>query len=132
MKGPLFKAAMSLLVFIGLLNLAATVLYLYWIVWWFDMLVHFLSGACVALGFGWAWYGLRNRVPSRRAFFFNTLAAVIFVGLLWEVYELAYGITSLADGMRYVTDTVSDVTMDTLGGLLGIAYGVRHLQEQVS
>ena len=49
----------------------------------------------------------------------------ILVGVLWEIFELHFGITLLSDGIIYIRDTASDLIMDISGGLLGVVYSYK-------
>jgi hypothetical protein len=129
MKTKLFKNAFILLVIVGFLNFMAVKFYLYWSIWWMDMVVHFLAGVCVGLAillFFQEDYYVQNKL---KAILFVILGA-FFIGILWEIYELIFGITSLSDGIHYVTDTVSDLIMDIVGGFFGSLYGFRLLKKQ--
>jgi hypothetical protein len=108
------------LIITGVLDLFSRKFYLYWTVWWVDMTVHFFGGISSAFAVIWL-YSLTNDLKN-----WNTtkllrtiLVGVIFIGIVWEVYELHFGITSLSDGVNYLTDTLSDLMMDTVGGIFG-------------
>lgn len=87
--------------------------YWYWTYWWLDLVMHVAGG--VVLGVLVATYG------SRRFVF--VLGAVLVIGLVWEVFEFALGL-SIAEP-NFVSDTVVDLAMDLLGAVL--AYGMIHL-----
>ncbi len=59
---------------------------------------------------------------SKREMISITLILVLAVGILWELFELSIGSTTLSDGWLYVLDTGSDLSMDLLGGLIGVFY----------
>jgi hypothetical protein len=122
MNSLLFKRAFIALVVVGGMNYLATVLFLYWTVWWMDMLVHTLGGVWVALTVLWL-MSLRKEIHFNFKTGVMVLWGVIIVGILWEVFELATGVTSFADGMVYVLDTVSDMIMDIIGGIIGYWIG---------
>ena len=108
---------------VGVLEVVTSMLYLHWSLWWVDIVLHFLGGMCVALFVLWissAKLDLKKWPLSK--ILFITLAGAIFVGILWEIYELFFGLTFLSDGMRYFSDTASDLIMDFVGGIFGFLY----------
>jgi hypothetical protein len=123
----LFKQTFFLLIVIGILNWIGTELYLYWTVWWYDMLLHFLSGFSVGLAAVWLW----GKLFSVQMHFWKTIVFALFgsliIGVLWEAYELYFGITLFSDGISYVTDTLSDLTLDICGGFFSGLYAFRLL-----
>ncbi len=119
----LFKHAFITLILVGVLNFIATRLYLYWTTQYFDSLVHFTAG--ISVGFATLWIVSRSQpswttIEIFRVAFFGTLA----IGLLWEAYELMFGITSILDGVHYVTDTLFDLVMDVLGSVVAAFYSM--------
>lgn len=122
-KTRLFKSTFGLLLLVGLLNLIATYFYLYWTVWWFDMVEHFLAGACVAMASVLVYYFYNKQQPlSFRTIVMIAIASSLIVGITWELYELSFQITYLSDGLDYYLDTGSDLLMDISGGILGALY----------
>ncbi len=127
-KTPLFKRTFWLLFVVGFLNIIAIKLYLYWTVWWFDMVVHFLAGATVAMTAMLLWYFFfKGTIPNISKSIKISVAAALLIGILWEFYELYFSITFLSDGLAYWTDTSSDLLMDISGGILGALYAHRIL-----
>jgi hypothetical protein len=104
---------------------------LYWALWWYDLLVHFLGGMWVALFFVWIVQWLGMSVTRTSAMFLIGIGATIVVGFAWEMFELATGMVEIA----YWRDTLIDLVMDVSGALLGCMYGsvlVRPHSEVVS
>jgi magnesium-transporting ATPase (P-type) len=129
MKTKLFIHAFILLALVGVLNLTAIHLYLYWTTNWFDMIVHTLAGATVGMTMILFWQYRHMSVPlqsldQRHLVRIGVIGAIV-IGILWEIYELSFGITTLADGIHYFTDTGSDLICDTIGGILGSLYAYR-------
>jgi len=93
-------------------------LFLYWHIWWFDILVHTLGGVVVALGL----FALRDlRVfPNTWLRLIPVTALVICIALIWEGFELVAGIPNAGN---YVTDTLIDVAVGVFGGVLGYFIG---------
>ena len=55
------------------------------------------------------------------------IVMALIIGLLWEVYEIYFGLTFFSDGIIYVRDTASDLILDTCGGFFGALYSYRFL-----
>ncbi len=125
----LFKQAFILLLIIGFLDVLVQTFYLYWTLWWSDSLLHFLAGICVAMGSISAWFILFDKEKNTLKILTIGMVWVILVGVVWEIFELHFGLTFLSDGIIYVRDTISDLIMDVSGGLLGIVYANKFLTE---
>ena len=128
MAKRLFIRAFVLLILIGLLDFIADKFYLYWTLHWFDSVLHFISGVCIAVGGISTWLLIfNNGNHSKKRILTIGLLFVAIIGILWEFFELRFGITSLSDGIHYATDTTLDVFLDMLGGFLGSLYSYRFL-----
>ena len=79
--------------------------YWYWEFWWLDVAMHFSGG--VVIGLSAYVFGGRRAV---------ILYAVLLVGVVWEVYEYAIGISSTEP--KFIFDTGLDLAMDIAGALL--------------
>ena len=122
----LFKNTFALLVLVGVLDLMGIYLYLYWTVWWFDMVTHFLAGSVVGLATLLVWQKFSTFTEEKLSkIIWSAVIGGLLVGLLWEEFELYFDLTSFSDGMAYVTDTVSDLILDTVGAFLGALYGIK-------
>jgi hypothetical protein len=114
---------LSGIVLLALVHFLAIEFYLYWTYLWLDMPMHLLGGFCVALGVSILSL-FRIHLPPH----FQTLRwyviVVLVVGIAWEIFEYVNGI-SLVEGEVFVIDTVIDLTLDVLGGVLGYAIFVR-------
>ncbi len=121
-RAKIFKTAAFLVVSIFFLNFLAMKFYLYYSIWYFDMIMHFLGG--VWLGFFVAWMLLQgdDKFPrSYHAFAGKVLAGVIFLGVGWELYEAFVDYYLTSDLSRFTSiDTLSDIICDTSGGILAI------------
>ncbi len=126
---PLFKRTFALLFAIGAANLIANKLYLYWTVWWADVVMHFSAGFCVAMASVLVWHYLLDRNISLRKSAFVSFLMVLIVGLLWEIFETHFEIELISDGYLYVADTVSDLILDVCGGILGSIYAYKVLNK---
>ena len=127
----LSRQALVLLVVIGLFFHISETLHLYTEFWWVDVLLHFLAGALVgmtALIF-WHHYYHGFALSKLKMIGLGVLFA-LFVGILWEIFEVHYGITFLSDGMAYIKDTSSDIMMDICGGFFGALYAFHSLKNE--
>ena len=125
----LFTQAFILLVAITITFLIDVKLNLNWIYWWFDMIEHFSAGVCVAMGGIAIWAYLLKTKISKSKIIWIGLCWVILVGVVWEVFELYFDLTSPLDGIVYYTDTSSDLFLDIFGGLLGALYSYKILNK---
>jgi len=121
----MFFRKFSLAIFgVFLLNLLASVFYLYQSFLWFDMLMHFLGGIVVTFFAVWllyhsyaAWRGTTGKI-----LLINSLVFVL-VGVLWEVMEFGvqhafniYGVLATPG------DSVSDIICGLIGSWVALAY----------
>ncbi len=120
-RKKLFQNAFILVVVVTFLNKIALTLRLYWSLHYFDTLVHFLAGIAVGLGSVWLYLNKKETLPTSQIFFSSLIGSIV-VGVVWEIFEVVNGITFFSDGIHYVTDTGSDLLMDTLGGLIAAFY----------
>lgn len=123
-RKPLFRELFYLLFVVAVLNLLAIKFYLYWTLSEFDSLVHFLGGAWVAVLFLWLYFYSGFFEPKNRKlkdFLIVSILSVIFVGVLWEMFELLVGSTDVND-LEYSFDTSLDIVMDTLGAISACLY----------
>lgn len=105
-----------LIVFLAIINLLAVDFGWYYIYYWFDMPMHFLGGLSAMFLVTYLFYSNANTYKNK---FFLLLIATLFIGIAWEMYE--YLVTNLWAGFSFnMTDTLSDIFFDTLGGLFGI------------
>ncbi len=123
LRSHLFKNAFILLVLVGVLNSVAVKLHLYWTLHYFDSLVHFTAG--VSVGFAALWFFSRS--VTAKNILLVSFAMTLFVGIIWEIFELYFNITYLSDGIHYVTDTSFDLVMDCLGALVAGFYSRKYL-----
>ncbi len=118
----LFRNTILLFVLVLILHVSANALYLYWTVWWFDIIVHFLSGAAIAMA-------AVLLFPRHAKIVTLGVLLSLLLGGVWEGYELHTGLTSLGDGAAYWADTSMDLFIDVLGGFLGVLYSLGLLKK---
>jgi len=109
----LFTLQAIVLITTAILHASGLFLYLQWYFWWYDVMLHFLGGAWVALALQW----YASRYP-RIVLILPTLAVVLMVGISWEIFEMLIGAPREAD---FAFDTSLDILMDVLGGIVGYA-----------
>jgi len=113
----------ALLLPIAIVGLAIAILYplafaylLFWNLWWYDLLLHFLGGAFVVTVARWSLASAPQsvlRLSRLRPLLFY-IAITVFIGVLWEFFEFAADLTYIRSG--YWVDTYTDLIMDMLGG----------------
>lgn len=108
---------------IAVLDRAAYSYHLYFTLWWFDIVMHFLGGILVALS---ALYVVRltgKAVSSLRllTLILITVGAPLVVGSLWEVFEIV--IDSASPGNAAI-DTTTDLIFDTVGAIVVLMYAL--------
>ncbi len=134
LKQKLFLEQFILIIIIAVLHFLALQFYLYWTFWWLDILMHFLGGLWVGLTALWFFFfsGYMhknvNLVRSTKIFLI-TIASVIVVGVLWEVWELWADLVFVNEA-GYFLDTSLDMVMDTLGGIVAFIYAKKHLKNK--
>ena len=125
LKQPLFITSFVLIIIIGLVHGIATEFYLYWTFPWLDMPMHFLGGLWVGLSAIWYIYfsgytKMDTKLTRKARIFSISLATVIVVGVLWEVFEIYSGVLLIEK--NYGLDTSVDLLMDTIGGVTAFIY----------
>jgi hypothetical protein len=107
----LFITQAVLLVFILAVHVVSLENFLYWHYPLLNRAIHFLGGLWVALAA--AWVILRtDRNPTLALIMLTTIG----IGIAWEIFEVAIGMTSEEN---YKRDTALDLVMDASGGFLG-------------
>ena len=122
--------AWSLLIALGVVNIAGYALDLYARFWWFDRILHACTIFAITL-----WLGLFvcNRAlrdgPGRGALIVLMVASVgLAIGALWEVAEWGFDRIAPGDVIKGKHDTIIDIVMDTLGALLAGVAGLKSLR----
>ena len=121
----LLKHLVLLMFFIFILDILARQFYWYYSVWYFDILMHFLSGFWVGLFFLYAFY-------SRNIFSKKSLTVILYVlviGILWEVFEF-YVHNYMGQDPFNTLDTITDIFLDLLGGVSAVWYFSKRIMLQ--
>ncbi len=119
-----------LAVIIAFLHFSALRFYLYWSIWWFDILLHFLAGAWVSAIALWCAFYANLQIGKRHPVWF-TIIGTLFVGILWEIYEYIFGMTMVTHE-SYVFDTALDLGMDFFGCLAVLPLFIPQLRNSKS
>ncbi|MBX4209472.1 hypothetical protein KW799_02170 [Candidatus Parcubacteria bacterium] len=94
---------------------------------WYDFMMHFLGGFAIALLSLWI-VNLPGMARFGRFVTPQNLFILAFsVGVAWEIYEIAFGLTSFQD-KNYMWDTAHDLIMDSLGAYLAIFLSKKHIK----
>lgn len=94
---------------IAVLHQLALEHFLYWKLWWFDVLLHFLGGVLIG-GIAFVFSDV-YKTPR----LLTLILILLIVGIGWEVFEWIF---KLYDGAWDPVDTAIDLAMDTLGAFL--------------
>jgi hypothetical protein len=105
----------------AVLQYAAITHSFYWTYWWYDVMMHSLTGFIV--GFFAYWFlfasGHAFKAGKSRAFMLVWIVSIAFaIGFAWEFLEYANGITDSHEG--YLQDTVNDLILDSCGAALAV------------
>lgn len=118
-RNHLLSVLAILICIIVALHFAATSFDLYWTLWWYDIIVHFLGGAFAGLLAGWlrflSGYFGAPLIPSEFRVFCFVVLSTLVIGIGWEIFERMFGHTWSIEG--YWLDTTMDVILDIGGGI---------------
>lgn len=133
LKQKLFIQQFMLVAIIAILHFLALQFYLYWTFWWFDIVTHFLGGLWVGLIILWFFfssgYVYKNLSLVRSTkIFLITIASVIIIGVLWEVWEVLAELVFINEA-GYLLDTSLDIIMDILGGITAFIYAKKLIRQ---
>lgn len=109
------KVLLISVVFLSFAHLSAIYLKLYWLLPWYDIMMHFAGGFFVMVLLLY----LRAKHSSfKNVSWFTLLVGVICIGVLWELYEYVLKTTYSPEGYRL--DTTMDLLMDVVGAVFGV------------
>lgn len=119
-RTKLFFSLMVLGFVIAILHFIASMYYLYFEWWWFDIMMHVFGGIFIA---GSALWFLKYEVPARFQRrvppFLFAFVSIAVIGVMWEWFEL---LTGMYSAVNYTLDTTLDLLSDVAGML--IAYTI--------
>jgi hypothetical protein len=127
-KSRLLFISFALVVILGGFHIVASTFYLYWTVWWFDNVMHFLGGLSIGLLSLWGAYMsgfLGREARGRFRILLTVVISVLVVGLGWEIFEYLFGISNPTLGETYMKDTIYDLSFDLIGAILVGLWGSR-------
>ncbi|PJE74440.1 MAG: hypothetical protein COV01_00165 [Candidatus Taylorbacteria bacterium CG10_big_fil_rev_8_21_14_0_10_41_48] len=119
-----FVPSFALIIIIALLHYLALDRAYYWTISWYDIMMHFLGGVWVALFALWIFSSRKISFLPTHISFLQIVSLVICVGIVWELYEIMFGLTFVSDP-EYWGDTILDLVMDTIGGIC-VAFSIRN------
>lgn len=122
--GMQIATALTIIIGIQLLitHAIATELYLYWSIWWMDIVMHFLGGIWLVS----TWRALTDldHIAEKRWTLKFILPILFGVMIVWEIFGI-YVEQGFKQG--YVTDTAGDFVCGILGVMVGF-WLLRRLQ----
>mgnify|MGYP001576010824 CR=1 FL=1 len=132
-NNKILKIIISLVVLIGIIHITAYYFHLYLELWWIDMLMHFLGGAWISAFALWFIFfsnlvnlNQKNNLPN---FLITAFCMVLLVGIGWEIFEFKAGLSFFSpltlSARGYWMDTISDVVLDLIGGIVVAIYFYR-------
>jgi len=127
---PFFKEFFLLSALIAVLHYISLKLFLYWTIWWFDILMHFLGGFLISIFIIFVLYSYTNfeSLKKHRILLFGLIIGLtLVVGLTWELWEIFVGFTNT---LKDLNDTIMDVVMDTIGSISAIYYSRKTLWKE--
>ena len=128
MKIIMTKEIIGLGLLISIFHYLALKLFLYWTTDWFDVLMHFLGGFLIGLimiAFIKRIH-VNEEMPSKKLLFTAVILGVLVIGLTWELWEIFVGFT---DVLKDQVDTMIDLVMDLIGGIVATLYYYFKYQE---
>jgi hypothetical protein len=84
----------AVIIIIAVLHGFAAYFHLYWQLAWFDRVLHPLGGLWIGLVTMYL-LSLKVRAINKGAILIICLVAALVIGGLWEIFELAIGVTNL-------------------------------------
>ena len=124
----------SLGIIIAILHSYALAHHLYFSIWWFDLLVHFLSGMLIVLfsiSILLQFYDPSLLGSPSYPLLLQAVLAAIIIGTVWETFELIFRLV-LTDLLTYISDTASDMMMNIIGACAGYAFGIWHVRKRAA
>lgn len=112
-RKQLLHSLLPLSILLSLLNFTALKFHLYWTTWWMDVINHFLGGVIITIIF-FVICLFADADFNPKKYFPKLILFAIAIGVLWEVFEVYFGLT-FVDRQGYWQDTTLDMVMDMVG-----------------
>ncbi len=122
-KKKLLFASLISIFLIALLHILSLKFSWYYFLKWFDVPIHILGGFWVTVTSFWTFikYNRVETIPNKKNSILIMLISVLIIGILWEIFELVSGNTSL-NVRNYWQDTFTDVASGFVGGIVANIY----------
>jgi hypothetical protein len=111
------KWTLKIILVIFVLNTLAGFLYWYDIFPWFDNMMHFFGGFWVAVATMTIFWKSISAQTNQLVKSLFVILSVIFVGLVWEIYEFGVQDIIKVTGIASIPDSISDLVFDTIGAI---------------
>ncbi len=123
LRKKLLLISLGTVLLLALFHIFALELSWYYIFRWSDVPVHILGGFWVTITTFWIFlkYRIADTSLDSRTSILIMLISVLIIGVLWEIFELASGNTSLSV-RNYWQDTFTDVASGFVGGVVANIY----------
>jgi len=125
-RKKILKYLVFLMFSIFILDAIGQKFFWYYTIWWFDIVMHTISGFWVGLFFIYFFSRNNLQFPS----ILKVIIWVAVVGILWEFFELIVH-NYIGRDLFDLIDTLSDLLCDYIGGTLAILYFSKKLFKSV-
>ncbi len=125
-RKELLNFATATVVLLAGLHFLASRYDLYFHLWWFDILMHFLGGLFISLYSLWFFFfsgRITINFPNNKKIFLLSLLAVFPAIVFWEIFEYVTDTAYPFEG--YVLDTAADIALGLTGALAGVLYFIK-------
>jgi|SRR3989338_3468528 len=119
-RQKLLKHLVLLMFFIFLVDFLAKYFYWYSLIWYFDMIMHFLGGLWVGMFFIYV-LSMKKPLTYGSSSFFRIILCTLIIGILWEIFEF-FTYNYIGQNSFDISDTLADIFFDLAGGVLAIMY----------
>ena len=123
----LAKKLLVLIVAIFIANWVGGKLHLYYMLWWYDMPMHFSGGIFLGLLFTYLLLRFHKDTWSKKQLW-QGLLFVFLIGFGWEIFEFSID-TFISSVQQLPMDSLSDLCFDLAGGGLSLLYSRRYFRE---
>ncbi len=125
MLNKLLSRLTVLVFFIFIVQITGIHFHWFYLIWWFDMPMHFLGGVFIGLLLVFLIeknIKLKFSFPTIEAFpLLSYILLIALIGILWEYFELIIDVYT-GNHLINILDTFSDISFDIAGGALSLLY----------